>query len=113
MDVESRYPMDISFNSSVSGMRAAIKRHDITAHDVANINTPGFEERIPHQVETQPDGTEISHISRRPNPQKDLSNTDLAEETKEQIQNKRSLQANAKALKAKDKMLGEIIDLVG
>ncbi len=105
--------MDISFNSSVSGMKAAIKRHDITAHDVANVNTPGFEERIPHQVETRPDGTEISHVSRRPNPQKDRSNTSLAEESTEQIQNKRSLQANAKALKTKDAMPGEIIDLVG
>jgi len=105
--------MDMSFNSSISGIKAAIKRQDITAHDVANINTPGFEERIPHQVETKPDGTKISHISRRPNPQKDMSNTSLAEETKEQIQNKRTLQANAKVLKVKDDMLGEIIDLKG
>ncbi len=105
--------MDSSFNAPISGIKAAITRQDITAHDVANIDTPGFEEQIPHQVATKPDGTKISHISRRPNPQKDLSNTSLAEETKEQIQNKRALSANVKVLKVKDDMLGEVIDLVG
>ncbi len=105
--------MDSSFSSSVSGIKAAITRQDITAHDVANIDTPGFKEQIPHQVETKPDGTKISHISRRPNTQKDLSNTSLTEETKEQIQNKRALGANAKVLKVKNDMLGEVIDLVG
>lgn len=105
--------MAISFSSAISGMKAALRRHDITAHDVANVNTPGYEERVPHQVETQPAGTEISHISRTPNPRTEVSNTDLAEETKEQIQNRRALQANARTIKKQDQMLGELIDLVG
>ena len=105
--------MDISFSSSVSGMKAAIERHDISAHDIANINTSGYEERVPHQVEKSPDGTEISHISRTPNPDKDISNTSLAVEATEQIQNKKALSANAKVIKAKDEMLGEVIDLLG
>lgn len=105
--------MAISFSSFISGIKAAITRHDITAHDVANINTPGYEERVPHQAETKPEGTEITHISRTPNPNKETSNTDLAEETKEQIQNKHTLAANTKVIKAKDQMLGEVIDLTG
>ncbi len=105
--------MAIPFLSPISGIKAAIKRHDITAHDVANINTPGYEEQVPHQVETKPYGTKISHISRTPNPSKESSNTDLAEETKEQIRNRRALSANVKVIKAKDDMLGEVIDLVG
>ena len=105
--------MDISFSSSVSGMKASIKRHNISAHDIANINTSGYEEQVPHQVEKNPDGTEISHISRTPNPDKETSNTSLAVEATEQIQNKKTLSANAKVIKAKDKMLGEVIDLLG
>lgn len=105
--------MDISFSSSLSGMKAAIKRHDISAHDVANINTGGFEEQAPHQVEKKPEGTEISHVSRTPNSDKKTSNTSLATEATEQIQNKKTLSANTKVIKAKDEMLGEVIDLLG
>lgn len=107
------FPMNISLSSLISGIKAAITRHDVTAHDVANINTPGYEERVPHQVETKPAGTEISHISRTPNPSSETSNTDLAEETKEQIINKRALQANVQGIKTQDEMLGEVIDLLG
>ena len=105
--------MDISFSSSLSGMKAAIRRHDIGAHDVANVNTGGFEEQVPHQVEKKPAGTEISHVSRTPNSNKEISNTDLAVESTEQIQNEKTLSANAKVIKAKDEMLGEVIDLLG
>lgn len=99
--------------SSVSGIKAAIIKHDITAHDVANVNTPGFEELTAHQVENKSDGTKISHITKTKNTNKEISNTDLANESKEQIQNKNSLAANVRALKVKDEMLGDIIDIVG
>ena len=105
--------MNVSFSTSLSGMRAAIRRHDIGAHDVANINTGGFEEQQPHQVEKKPYGTEISHVTRTPNPDKETSNTSLATEATEMIQNKKTLSANAKVIKAKDDMLGEVIDLLG
>jgi len=102
----------VSFTAPVSGVRTAITRHDITAHDVANINTPGFEERVPHQTDMMPEGTRIAAIARTPNYTPQLSNTDLVEETKEQIVNKGSLSANLKVLKTKDQMLGEVIDLI-
>ena len=105
--------MNISLSSFISGIKTAITRHDITAHDVANVNTPGYEERVPHQVEAKHGGTNISHISRTPNPSTETSNTDLAEETSEQIINKRALQANIRGIKVQDKMLGEVIDLLG
>ena len=96
--------------SPVSGMQAAQTRHDITAHDVANINTDGYEERTAHQTDTATGGTRISHISRRPNQPDAPSNTDLVEETKEQIINKNLFAANAKVLKTQDEMLGQVID---
>jgi flagellar hook protein FlgE len=105
--------LDISFSSSLSGVRTAIQRNDLAAHDVANSATPGFEERVPSQVENTPWGTKISRIGATPNPHAGYSNTDLAVETAEQIQNKTTLSANLKAIQVKDNMLGEIIDLVG
>ncbi len=105
--------MDTSFSSSISGMKSASIRHDITAHDIANVNTPGFEQSTPHQSEIKPQGTEISHISRAPNNINTQSNTDLAEESKEQIMNRNTFSANAKVIKVQDSMLGEAIDIVG
>lgn len=105
--------MNISISSLFSGIKAAITRHDITAHDVANSNTAGYGERVPHQVATKTGGAKISHISKVPNHSGETSNTDLAEETKEQIVNKRALQANARGIKVQDEILGEVIDLLG
>jgi flagellar basal-body rod protein FlgC len=98
--------------SSVSGIRTAVRRHDVTAHDVANVNTPGFEERRPHQADMLPEGVRIAHISRTPNSDPRLSNTDLATEAGEQIRNKHTTAANARAVRVKDRMVGEIIDLL-
>jgi flagellar basal body rod protein FlgG len=94
-------------------MHTALQRHDLTAHDVANSTTPGFEQRRPHQTDMRPAGVRIAHVSRTPNPDPRLSNTDLATEAAEQIQNKHTLAANARAARVQDRMVGEIIDLVG
>jgi len=105
--------MDLSLGASVSGMQASSTRHDITAHDVANINTPGYEEYRPIQTDVKPAGTRIAAITRTPNPDPTVSGTDLATETVEQIQNKNTFTANAQMIKAKDKMLGTLLDLIG
>ncbi len=94
------------------GMQAAVTRHDITAHDVANVNTRGFEQGRPHQTDVVPGGVRISSVSRTPNKPLALSNSDLVDETKEQIQNEHTLKANAQVIRAKDRMMGEVIDLL-
>ena len=104
--------MDAGLSASLSGMRTHIARHDVTAHDVANVNTPGYEQQDVHQAETLPQGVEITNISRTPNRSGELSNTDLAEEAKEQIVNKHANAANAKTIKVKDKMIDDLLDLV-
>ncbi|MBD3317563.1 MAG: hypothetical protein GF344_17370 [Chitinivibrionales bacterium] len=103
--------MQVSSAASISAMKTSIRRHDITAHDVANINTPGFEERRPHQTDILPTGVRISSISRTLSADPRISNTELASETSEQIQNKHTMAANARAAHVKDRMVGEIIDL--
>ncbi|MBD3345606.1 MAG: flagellar basal body rod protein [Chitinivibrionales bacterium] len=103
----------MNVSSSLSGIQTSITRHDITAHDVANVNTPGFKQRTAHQAETSPRGVRISRITHTPDSSAASSNTSLIEESKEQIQNKNTLSANTSVLKVKDRMIGELLDIFG
>lgn len=96
---------------SLSAIRASTLRMDISAHDVANINTPGFSQSRPVQTSQNP-GTAISAIQKIEPAAPELSATDLAEETIEWIKSEKDLAANASVIKTGDKMLGEVIDLV-
>jgi len=101
----------LSGASSISGMRTAITRHDITAGDVANVNTQGYSERTPYQTDVATGGARISAIGRTPNSPQAPSNTDLTTEVMEQIENKNAVAANSKVFKVKDRMVGELLDL--
>jgi flagellar basal body rod protein FlgG len=103
--------MNISSNAALSGVQTALYRHDVSANDIANMNTPGYEQVTPQQTETLPAGTGISNLARTPNDSVELSNTDLATEMVEQKTNGASLSANIAVLKAQDKMTGELLDL--
>jgi flagellar basal body rod protein FlgG len=105
--------MEISFSAPTDGLKTSVTRHDIGAHDVANINTPGFSQQVPQQVEKTPVGVRIGSISRTPNPDPARSNTDFAEEAVEMIENKNTLAANAKVIKVQDRMVGDLLDMVG
>ena len=96
---------------SVSALRASSIRMDVSAHDVANINTSGFSQGRPVQSSLKP-GTEISAIQKIEPPHKDFSATDLAEETSEWIKSEKDFAANASVIKTQDKMLGEVVNLV-
>jgi flagellar hook-associated protein FlgK len=106
--------MDNSFAISASGLRVTQIRHDVTAHDVANINTDGYEERSVVQKEQNP-GVEVAAIRKTPNknpPGANFSNTDLAVEIGEMKTNKNVYGANARVMKVQDRMIGEVIDLI-
>ncbi|GBU26139.1 hypothetical protein R83H12_02831 [Fibrobacteria bacterium R8-3-H12] len=96
---------------SVSAMQASSLRIDISAHDVANVNTPGFSQSRPVQTSLNP-GTEISAIQKIKPATPEFSATDLAEEAVEQIKSEKDFAANAAVIKTQDKMYGEAIDLV-
>lgn len=101
----------MNISASSMGIGTAVTRHDITAHDVANVNTKGFAERRAEQGDVLPEGVRITSIRTTPNQPGALSNTDLTEESKEQIVNKNTVAANADVIRAKDKMLGELLDI--
>jgi len=96
---------------SVSALSASSLRMDISAHDVANVNTPGFSQSRPIQTSQKP-GTEISAIQKINSATPDFSATDLAEETVEQIKSEKDFAANAAVIKTQDEMYSEGIDLV-
>jgi flagellar hook protein FlgE len=104
--------MNISSSAAISGVQASMFRQDVSANDIANINTPGYEQATPRQTETLPSGTRVSSLAKTPNAGNPLSSTDLATEAVEQKTNKATLSANLAVLKTQDRMTGELIDLI-
>lgn len=98
--------MNVSLNIPVSGLQSISIRQDVTANSIANTNTPSFTPRQTLQSELKEGGTVVSSIT--PSPGSDLTSqmTDL-------IQNKGMYTANAKVVKVEDRMLGELLDMVG
>ena len=103
--------MSISFDASISGMQAATVRQDVTANNVANVNTRGFEQTTAYQTDMLPQGTRISNLVKTPNNPAGDSNTDLVKEVKEQKINKAAFQADLNVIKVKDRMMGTLLDM--
>lgn len=103
--------MAIDFSTSISGMNAAQIRQDVTAHNVANVNTDGFSRQNAIQTDATPSGTRIAAITRVPNESARRSNTDLAQATGEQIVNHNVFGANGKFVRAQDDMTGSLLDI--
>jgi flagellar hook protein FlgE len=103
--------MAISFDASVSGVSAAMFRQGVSAHNIANINTPGYGPFTAYQTDMAPQGTRISNLARTPSPDSSISGTDLAREVVEQKTDKAALQADLKVIKVKDRMLQSVLDI--
>jgi flagellar basal body rod protein FlgG len=104
--------MEISSAASISGIQTVIKRQEAAAANIANVNTPGFERYSVNQAETPPSGVRIANVNRTLNPEPDRSNTDLAKEMTDMLQNKNELAANVKAIRAQDEMTGALLDII-
>lgn len=105
--------MDISFGASISGLRASETRQVVSSHNIANISTPQFESYKTLQKEISPEGTQASIVKPQNSTARNNFGVDLAQETSEQIVAKNSYSANLQVVKAKDKMLGELLDIFG
>jgi len=100
--------MDMSINASVSGLNAATIRQNVTAQNVANINTNPYAPKEALQTEVFPVGTRVSAVRENP-----VGSNDIAKEMVNLNENKNMYSMNAKAFKMQDRMRGEIINLVG
>jgi flagellar basal body rod protein FlgB len=98
--------MNIGTNSALNGLRSVTQLQDITAHNVANSNTPSYTAKEGLQSESPNSGPVISTI-------RDTGEgTDLAKSMVELKQNKNMYSADLKILKIQDRMIGELIDLI-
>ena len=114
-----------SIGSNLAALKAFGTKMDVTANNIANVNSEGFKkssakltegangdiqvdvERIntPGPSITTTDGDQVT--------KKELSNVDLAEEMPEMIMTRHGYSANLEAVKAQDDMLGDILDILG
>jgi len=114
---------------SLAGSMAALKAFDtkmqVTSRNIANVSTEEFKksratltegpggnvqadvDRIdtPGQIIFQRDGGKVT--------EKELSNVDLTEEIPEMILTQHGYDANLKAVKTQDEMLGSMLDTLG
>ncbi|MBL8025322.1 MAG: flagellar basal body rod protein [Fibrobacteres bacterium] len=104
--------MDTSFSISSSALYTTGIRHDVTANNVANINTDGFSQSDVIQTDISTGGTRVAAIRKTPN-NGGNSNTDFAKEAGEMIQNRNVYGANGKVFKIQNQMIGELLDMVG
>jgi flagellar basal body rod protein FlgG len=115
LEDEMRYILYMieGLSAAISGMQLSALRMDISANDVANVNTPGYEQSDLIQVERSP-GAAVGTIRRTPNPNQQLSGTDLAWEFgNEMTVAQTGYSANLKAIRAQDQMLGTLLDATG
>ncbi len=113
-----------SIQPTLSALKAFDRKMGVSADNVANINTPGYEAKKATLSEGPGGGveTKISRPARSeasatqtaalPGEEARPSNVSLDEELPEMMVTKRGYQANLKALKAQDEMLGNALDIL-
>ena len=104
--------MDIALNAATSGMQVAIAQQNVTAHNIANATTPGFQQMNAQQAEMPPSGVRVTGYTRTPNPNPATSGTDLAQQMVNLKVNNNEFAANTKVFKVQDEMIGTAIDLI-
>jgi flagellar basal-body rod protein FlgC len=117
--------MDLSI--AASGMQNAAARQRITANNLANVNTPGFQAARGVNKPAQNGGVRLAGVVRDPSPGPAVpssgpdavdgftegSNVDITREQADNIVNPRQMEANASVLKTQDDMIGTALDLLG
>ena len=116
--------MSLALNSALSALDAYGKKVDVTANNIANVNTDGFKKSRAVMQEADSSGVVVS-ISKVNTPGapilsqdgtgevREFSNVDLAEEIVNLQTAKHDFEANLKTLKAEDEMLGSLFDILG
>lgn len=111
-----------AIHTALSGLGAFGKQQEVSAHNVANVNTEGFKKLRADFVEVgsggvrpvvskdESAGPTVLRESGHGAAQIELSNVDLGEEAVNQIIAQRGFEANLKTLKTADDMLGSILD---
>jgi flagellar basal body rod protein FlgG len=116
--------MSLALKAALSALDAYGQKVDVTANNIANLNTDGFKKSRAVLQEADSSGVIVS-ISKVNTPGapilsedgtgevRESSNVDLAEEIVNLQTAKRGFEANLKTLKAEDEMLGSLFDILG
>lgn len=113
-----------TIHPALSGLGAYAKQVEVSANNVANVNTDGFKKSHTELISVETGGgvlpvvrkddsagpTVLRDSSYGPT-QSELSNVDLAEEAINRIVAQRGFEANLHAIKTADDMLGRILDI--
>jgi flagellar basal-body rod protein FlgC len=112
-----------TIHSAFSGLGAYAKQVEVSANNVANVNTDGFKKSHTELISVETGGvlpvvrkddsagpTVLRDTSYGPT-QVEFSNVDLGEEAVNQIIGQRGFEANLQAIKTADDMLGRILDI--
>lgn len=114
-----------SVTASISALKAYDRKLTVTSDNLANLNTDGFKKRRVDFRSARPEGVQVSvrQIDTPGPPNLDAesvpglpaekSNVELVEEIPNLISGSRGYQANLKALKTGDEMIGTLLDMMG
>lgn len=109
-----------SVQSSLSAIKAFGKKTNVSAHNVANMNTDNFKSSRATIVEDKQGGVKVQiskeTIEKEPDDKKTVekqpSDTDLAREFTQTTLSQRGYEANLKTVTTHDEMLGSVIDVI-
>ncbi len=93
----------------LSGMRAAQRRLDAHAHNVANVQTPDFRRQVTVQTARPDAGGVDAQIAREPDASPPFDR--LAEDLVGARMSLYSFAANLRTVQAHDRMLGTLLDI--
>jgi flagellar basal-body rod protein FlgC len=110
-----------AFGSSISGMNAAFKMMDVSAHNTANVNTDEFKAQrvtfsenksggVSTNVDTD-DSTGAYYLAEN-GTIAESSNVNIAEEILNQIIARNTMDANVAAFKTADEMAQSLLDIL-
>lgn len=109
--------------SAVTALKAFQKKLDVTANNIANVNTDHFKKSRAILSEGENGGVqaEVDQVGRPVDPNESLrngesieaepSNVDLVEEFTEMIESEIAYKANAKTIQSQEKILGSLLDM--
>lgn len=100
-------PMADLFQSPMSAVRAHTRSLLVSAHNVANAGTKDFKP-LETVMLSQPNGGVAAEVR-----QSTETGVDLTQETIDMISSERAIEANIAVMRASDKTLGVILDILG
>ena len=99
--------MSNGLSISLSGIQSALRRLDIAANNIANLNTPGFQAQRGDFAETVDEAGASQDAGARADAS---NNVNLADEQVNLLTSEVSVRANINAIRAQDEIFRQLLD---